>query len=290
MEHRAAKQKACGTDDPSQLDDFNEIACLTREEYRNEQWPNTIETLKIRLSEKFALVLQAKEIEHERKLDIQKSNYESIFACIQDELDTERAKHEETQRTLDAERAEHEVTQRTLEEKSIADDVLMLTQNDLKTEQAEHAATKLELHAAQLELSIFNGIDSTKALADHITGMQVVIDNTKKRMERAYGPLDDRAELLLKDMEDTLLLKTPTNYKFLFMSEVACRMGFTFTTKELKLIGYQIAVEYKGLTGSTPNKHLQFVEGPVVFPHFPSRISTKDCCYRSCHCCEHVHG
>jgi hypothetical protein len=252
------------------------------EDDRESYWKNAIVSLKKKhtgeitnLITNFNATTASASIEHAKKLEAQKAIDALTNACIQDELD--------------AERAEHEVTQRTLKEKSVDDGTLILTQHQLKTEEAAHAATKLELHAVKTELSIFNGIDSTKALADHITGMQVFIDKWKQRMERENGTLEERTELQLKDMEDTLLLKTPTNYKFLFMSEVAYRMGYTFTTKELKVIGYQIAIEYKGMTGSTPNKHMQLVEGPVISPNLSLRMSTKNCLNRSCHCCEHVH-
>ena len=258
--HEATKQKACGIDDSSQFDDLNEIEYPTREGHSNEQLLrskrlNTVDDLKKGLHEKFVLVLQAKEIEYEQKLDAQKSIDAATNACIQDELETERAEHAATKEKLDA------LQERTDDHKSANDKVLMVKEFDLKTVEAEHAATKLKLDAAQTELCKFKGIDSTKALADHITWMQVYIDKLRQRLERMYGSLDERLELQIKDMEDTLLLKTPTNYKFLFMSEMACRMGFTFTTKELKAIGYQIAIEYKGTKGELPSKHIQMVEG-----------------------------
>jgi hypothetical protein len=162
-------------------------------------WKNTIDLLNKEHADEVANLithLKAKTVsaavEHEQKLDAQKSIGALTNACIQDELD--------------AERAEHEVTRRKLQEKS-----LMLTQYDLKTEEAEHAATKLELHAAQTKLSIFNGANSIKALADHITEMQAFINKLKQRMVRAYGPLDVHTERRIKNLEDILMLKTLTD-------------------------------------------------------------------------------
>ena len=129
-------------------------------------------------------------------------------------------------------------------------------QDELETERENHTATKQKL-------SLFQGIESARALADHITEMQFFITQMKNAMEQA-GTLDKRAILLIKDMHESLLLKTPLNYKFLFMSEVACRMGFTFTNAELKQIGQQIAIRVKTITGESPDKHAQFVEGHVT--------------------------
>jgi len=86
-------------------------------------------------------------------------------------------------------------------------------------------------------------------------------------MEEAAGhaELDARAKLLIKDMQESLLLKTSSNHKAVFISEVACRLGFRFTRQELGKIGHPIAKRFKLLTGTYPSKHLQFVDGHSTY-------------------------
>ena len=79
-------------------------------------------------------------------------------------------------------------------------------------------------------------------------------------------PFDKRASLLVKDMKESLLLKTPENHeKLIFISEVMCRLGFRFTREELGRIGHPISTRFRSLTGEFPSKHAQFVDSHVTF-------------------------
>ena len=253
MEHKATKQKAYGKEDLSQLDDFNEIEYPAEEERSN-----IIEDLKKRFHEKFALVLQAKEIEHERKLIAQKSIDTATSACIQDELETERTEHAATKRELYA--------LRIYGQKSAGDKVLMI--KELDTEKARHAATREKL-------AMFNAIDTTRALTEHIKEMQFFINSMRHELESASidGKIDMRTKLLLKDMHDSLLLKTTSNYQCLFLSEEACKMGMRFTTPELGVIGVPIAERVKMEQTDKPSKHRQFVDGHVTWVNTYSQKS-----------------
>ena len=79
------------------------------------------------------------------------------------------------------------------------------------------------------------------------------------------GP-DSRAELLFEDlinsmMHDAIELRNPRVH--VFISDVACQMGYTFTRNQLASVGVPIAKRYRSITGENPGKHSQFVDGKV---------------------------
>ena len=77
---------------------------------------------------------------------------------------------------------------------------------------------------------------------------------------------DSRAELLLEDlmqsmMHNAIRLRDPA--KHVFISDVACQLGYKFTRQMLAKVGLHIAMRYRHLTGENPGKHSQFVDGKV---------------------------
>lgn len=207
-----------------------------------------------------------KECEHKlkMKLEAQESIHESVVVCIQDELDSERANHaltiqayNENQKRatdeLDSERSNHALTIQAYHENQ---------------ERASAMISEL-----QSRLSLFDQIDAAKSLANHTSEMLHHIDNMSISMQKE-GPFDKRASLLVKDMKESLLLNTlENNKKSVFISEVMCRMGFRFTTEELGRIGHPISRRFRSLTGESPTKHAQFVDGHVTFVNSYTRAS-----------------
>ncbi len=215
------------------------------------------------LHDKFALTLAKKAIEYKQNLDAHKSIDSLTSACIQDDLENELAEHSATKKELSA---LHELMN---SQKSANDKILMIKQFELDTEKAKHAETKDEL-------SKFNGIDAARALTEHINEMQFFINSMRHELQNSSidGVIDMRTRLLLKDMHDSLLLKTTSNYQCLFISEEACRMGMKFTTPELGEIGKPIAKRVN-MTEQTdkPGKHKQFVDGHVTWVNTYSQKS-----------------
>jgi hypothetical protein len=214
-------------------------------------------------SERFANAMESKRIEYEQKLGEKESIHESVVVCIQDELDSERH-HALTLQT------NHALTIQAYHENQERATAMIseLQTNHALTIQAYHEnqerATAM-ISELQSRLSLFYQIDAAKSLANHTAEMLHHIDNMSFNMQKER-PFDKRASLLVKDMKESLLLKTPENHeKLIFISEVMCRLGFRFTREELGRIGHPISTRFRSLTGEFPSKHAQFVDGHVTF-------------------------
>jgi hypothetical protein len=231
---------------------------------RESYWINKIDSLNkehtdeiTNLIAHFNATTASAAVEHERKLGAQKSIDALTNISIQEELHAERAEHDATKQELKDTHDELDTMRQDKEQ----------TVNDLCARAEEAVDAKQEkIDALERDLSIFRGIDSAQALANHITHVQGFIDRLSEKLaSRSFdGELDGRSQLQIKDLNDSLMLKRTDNYTSVFLSEQACIMGYTFSTNELGAIGGPVAKRVREEGMESMSKHTRFVNGMIV--------------------------
>jgi vacuolar-type H+-ATPase subunit I/STV1 len=252
MEDKPYQQSHLNDTNESELRTENGISNDQHREYinkRENEHRAAINALAGNFNEKLVAALLAKDIAHASELEKQK-----------DELDSERAEHEATKQELNDALGELDTMR---QEK----DTHEQTVNELCARAEEAVDAKQEtINALERDLSIFRGIDSAQALADHITYVQGFIDRLSEKLASMSfnGELDGRSHLQIKDLRDSLMLKRVDNYTSVFLSEQACIMGYTFSTNELGAIGGPVAKRVREEGVESMSKHTRFVNGMIV--------------------------
>ena len=140
------------------------------------------------------------------------------------------------------------------------EDTVALDRLEYETELSEVKEKMLQMEQSAM---IFELKSRIKAHNDDMLGH---VQRFRSALLALNRNLDTRAELLLEDlmmsiMHNSVELRNPT--KHIFVSDVACSMGYKFTRGKLAGVGVPIAKRYRQMTGEIPSKHSQFVDGKV---------------------------
>ena len=161
-------------------------------------------------------------------------------------------------KTIDTKEAEFKWTIGTL--KSDFEDTIALNRLEYDTE-----ISSIKEKMMLLEQSVVS-LDLRSRIKAHNDELLVHVQRFRSELLGLTGNLDSRTELLLEDllmsmMHNAVELRDPR--KHVFISDVACQMGYRFTRSKLANVGVPIARRYKQMTGEIPSKHAQFVDGKV---------------------------
>jgi hypothetical protein len=133
----------------------------------------------------------------------------------------------------------------------------------LEMNRAEHAA---ELDTVKEALQAYGEAVPALELKTRIALHNASMLERVKQFELAFPADNDRDKMIYKDLAQSLMLNAihlRDPYTHVFVSDVACQMGYNFTRGQLAMVGVPIAHRYRLMHGVPPSKHSQFVEGKV---------------------------